>query len=265
MVGTQKKTGQGAGFQVPALERGLEILEALRHHADGLGINEAARLLEIPVNSAFRILNTLLQYGYVQRDAKSKKFTLSTKLFTIACDHTAETSLVEAALPVMRELRDALKETVVVSVLSGQEGIVLEQVPGVHSFRFVCDSGARQALHASASTKAILAFLPEADREAAIAGMRMPRLTANTLTSREKFLQELRQVKKDGYALDRAEALEGVYCVAAPVFDRQDNPVAAITVTGPGSRLQPERLPEFGDKVKEYARRISETLALGRK
>ena len=67
-----------ANFQVPALERGLEILETLRHHSEGLGINEAARLLEIPVNSAFRILNTLLQYGYVQRDAKSKKFTLST-------------------------------------------------------------------------------------------------------------------------------------------------------------------------------------------
>ena len=267
MVTKQQKRGMGAGagYQVPALERGLEILEALRHHADGLGINEAARLLEIPVNSAFRILSTLLKYEYVQRDVKSKKFTLSTKLFTIACDHAAETTLIEAALPVMRELRDTLKETVVVSVISGQEGIVLEQVPGLYSFRFVCDSGARQALHASASTKAILAFLPEADREAILKGVLMPQLTGNTITARDQFLRELRQVKLDGYALDRAEALEGVYCVAAPVFDRQDNPVAAITVTGPGSRLPPERLPEVGLVVKEYARRISETLGLGRR
>ncbi len=265
MIAKRKKNGETAGFQVPALERGLEILEALRHHADGLGINEAARLLEIPVNSAFRILNTLLQFGYVQRDVKSKKFTLSTKLFTIACDHASETTLIEVALPVMRELRDALKETVVVSVLSGQEGIVLEQVPGLHSFRFVCDSGARQALHASASTKAILAFLPEADRNVVLKGMSMPQLTGNTITTREKFLQELRQVKVDGYALDRAEALEGVHCVAAPVFDRQGNPLAAVTVTGPGSRMPLERLPEFGVKVKEYAQRISETLVLGRR
>lgn len=254
-----------ANFQVPALERGLEILETLRHHSEGLGINEAARELDIPVNSAFRILNTLLQFGYVQRDAKSKKFTLSTKLFSIACDHASETTLIEAALPIMRELRNALKETVVISVLSGQQGIVLEQVPGLHPFRFVCDPGTRQATHASASTKAILAFLPADERDVVLNGLPMPRLTEHTITTRQAFLQELRQVKKDGYALDRAEALEGVFCVAAPIFDRQGHPVAAITVTGPGTRMHLELLPELGQKVQEHTRRISENLAMNRK
>jgi DNA-binding IclR family transcriptional regulator len=254
-----------ANFQVPALERGLEILETLRHHSEGLGINEAARLLEIPVNSAFRILNTLLQYGYVQRDAKSKKFTLSTKLFSIACDHASETTLIEAALPVMRKLRDVLKETVVISVISGQEGIVLEQVPGLHQFRFVCDPGTRQAPHASASTKAILAYLPEDERCAVLDGLPMPRFTEHTITSRQLFFQELRQVKKDGYALDQAEALEGVVCAAAPVFDRQGYPVAAITVTGPVTRMHLDQLPELGRKVQEHAHRISENLSMSKK
>ena len=251
-----------ANFQVPALERGLEILETLRHHSGGLGINEAARELNIPVNSAFRILNTLLQFGYVQRDPKSKKFTLSTKLFSIVCDHASETTLIEAALPVMRELRNALKETVVISVISGQEGIVIEQVPGLHPFRFVCDSGTRQATHASASTKAILAFLPAEEQGIVLNGMPMPKLTEHTITTRAGFLQELLQVKKDGYALDRAEALEGVYCIAAPVFDRQGYPVASITVTGPGTRMHLELLPELGEMVKEHAVRISRILAM---
>lgn len=254
-----------ANFQVPALERGLEILETLRHHPEGLGINEAARELEIPVNSAFRILNTLLEYGYVERDGKSKKFTLSTKLFTIAYDQTAETTLLEAALPAMRELRDLLGETVVISVLSGQEGMVIEQIPGLHPFRFVCDPGTRQALHASASTKAILAFRPETETLAVLEGLRWEKLTRRTLGNQAAFQKELAQVHQDGYALDRGEAIEGVFCAAAPVFDRQLRSVAAITITGPSTRMPEKRLPQIGVKVKECADRISASLAMRRK
>lgn len=246
---------------VPILERTLDLLEYLRQCPSGVALSAIARALNIPKNTTYRMLNTLCARGYIARNEEELTYRLTRKLATLVYTSAQEGGLIEKALAPMRALRNQVKETVVISILDGGEGIVLEQVPGLHPFRFVCDPGTRQPLHASASTKVILAFSTAEEQEALLAVTVFPRYTESTITTRRSLRRELEDTRKRGYGIDRAEALHGVHCVAAPVLDRQRRPVAAITVTGPDERLCEGDFERVGEWVKACAKAVSERLA----
>ncbi len=260
MTKSDPPTANGSNYQAPGLERALIILEHLLHYPNGLGVSEITRLLGFPNNSVYRIVNTLFKFGYLNRNEDTKKYTVSRKLFSMAYGSADENNLLENSLDVMRQLRDETKETVVISIIDNNEGLILEQVQGLHHFRFVCDPGTRQDIHTSASTKAILAFTEESQCEAIIKQMKLPRLTESTITSKSEFRKILQEVHKRGFALDLAEALDGVICVAAPILNMQGEAIAAITITGPSTRLPLEILDGVGETVKKYTTIISKRI-----
>ncbi|MBI5687255.1 MAG: IclR family transcriptional regulator [Verrucomicrobia bacterium] len=248
---------------VPILHRSLHVLDHLRQCPRGASLTEVSRALDFPKNTVYRILHTLCAHDYVRRDEATLLYTLSRKMATLAYDSAQDRGLLENSLDVMRRLRDATQETVVISILDRGEGLVLEQVQSSHPFRFVCDAGTRQILHTSASTKAILAFLPEPERKAALKSVLFKRFTANTITSRAKFAAALAEARLAGYGVDHGEALDGVHCVAAPVFNHQGFPVAALTITGPAERIPVSQFPRLGALVVEHAAEISKRLGYG--
>jgi DNA-binding IclR family transcriptional regulator len=251
-------------YSVPGLERGLRILEYLDQHPGGRSMVQISQDLGLPKNSVFRITLTLLKAGYLERDPDSARVGLSRKLLSLGYGALAEApSLVEHSLGFMRQLRDLVRETVCLSVIVEDEGFVLEQVPGLHPFRCVVDPGMRQPLHASASCRAMLAYVPQDELEAILARLPMPRLTPHTLTQATPLRDDLRRVRQRGYALDRGEHIEGVVCVAAPVFDRHAYPVASLTVTGPAGRMPEPQSAELGSQVRTHADRISSGLGCG--
>jgi IclR family acetate operon transcriptional repressor len=262
-MGNNMRNKEKSSYNVPNLERALLIMEYLLDHPDGLGITDVVKGMGFPNNSVFRIMNTLHNHDYLYRDKKSKKFTLSRKLFSMAYGSVIQKNLMECAVEPMRALRDELGETVVISILDKDEGLVLEQVPGLHSFRFVCDPGTKQPLHASASTKCIIANLPALKQKALFKKMEFEKYTENTISDLKTYKGELKKIKKEGYALDNAEAIEGVYCVAAPVFSGNGEPVAALTVTGPANRFKKENLESAGNIVKTYSAEVSRRLGFG--
>jgi len=126
----------------------------------------------------------------------------------------------------------------------------------------VAEPGARQPLHASASTKAILAFLPRTNGRAPGPGEARPFHAAHADLPKA-LLEELRRIRRQGFALDREEHMRGVHCAAAPVLDRRGYPAAAITVTGPVDRLPEASLEAVGRKVREAAAKVSRKLQDG--
>jgi len=260
---TKSKTHDDSRYHVPNLERALRILEYLDQHPTGRTMMEIGEALGLPKNSVFRITMTLVANGYLDRDPDSKRLVLSRKILALGYAGRPESGIVSLALEGMRSLRDALMETVCISVLLGDEGFVLEQAPGLHSFRFVADIGTRQPLHTSASCKAILAYLSDDELEPILDRMAMPRMTARTITGKEAYRDELRKTRDRGYALDNGEHLDGVVCVAAPILDRHGYPVASITVTGPAARMPEEAFDTIGRQIKEHAARISARLGNG--
>lgn len=239
------------------LERGLSILELLVEHPEGLGTSDIAATLGYPKNFVFRATGALFQRGYLERNEASKRFTLSRKLLSMGYTSVQQSSLIETALPPMRQLRDQVKETVIISGIEGTQGIVLDHVPGLHPFRFVVDTGMHFSLHSSAPGKAMLAFMEKSRREMLLTQMAFKRFTASTITSKKAYRQELEDIYTRGYACDRAEEYEGIHCVAAPVFGATGEPMAAVTVTGPSYRFKRSMFTVLGPQVQETAAFIS--------
>jgi DNA-binding IclR family transcriptional regulator len=252
---------ESSRYSVPNLDRALSILEILSGAPDGMSLSEIAGALEIPTNSVFRISRTLEERGYLERNEATKRFCLTQKLLRLSCGPaTGERSLTECALDAMRELRDDALETVLLGTLSDAEGVVIEQMPSKHSFRFVVDVGIRFALHTAAPGKAILAALPKAQAEAIIAKMPFTRFNARTITDRGLFWKELERTRVAGYGVDEGEENEGAHCVGAVILNRQRMPAGAVWITGPSSRVPASDFPRIGQRIAQAARQISEKL-----
>jgi len=158
---------------------------------------------------------------------------------------------------VLASLRDATGETALLGTLSGGNGVVLDQVPSSHPVKVVVEIGHAFPLHTAAPAKAIIAFLPEAERERLIGGMVFKRHTRHTLTSAKAYRVELAGVRTLGHAIDRGEESETFACAAAPVFDRRGRPVAAIWISGPVDRVTPEKMAALGERVRRAAADLS--------
>ncbi len=255
--------GTPSKYHVPNLERALEIIELLANNSQGLNSSEISTQSNIPRNSIFRITATLFDRGYLNRDEDTKAFQLSQKLLVLGYNALTEESLVEKALDHMRRLRDMFGETVPLGVLHGHEGMVIEEVPGIHSFRFVLEPGRKFQLHTAAPGKAMIAFLPKEAQEKIFKKIVFKKYSSRTILSLEKYRRVLTKVRKDGYSIDHAEEIEGMHCISAPVFNRHGKPIAAIWITGPSIRIPESEFEKIGKQVKKHADSISKSLGYG--
>ncbi len=240
-------------LQVPALERGLAVLELVAHRPEGLTLTEINEALKLSSASGFRIATALEELGYVQRDATTKRFRLTHKLLLLGQPRPAGRSLVAAGLEPMRRVLHETGETTQLCCLAGDACVILEQLPSLYPFKYFVDLGSRAPLHCAAPGKAMLAFLPPSDLARLLEAMRLEKHTDNTLTSRKALLAELDRTRTSGYAVDHGEHFEAIHCVAAPVLDRHAHAVAAITIAGPKERIPKERFAELGKLMIEAA------------
>ena len=258
MIDRTEMTDAISNYHVPNLKRALLVLELLSENRDGMTLSEI-EALSVPKNSIFRITATLMDCGYLLRN-NDKKFILTRKLLAIGSCAVSEYSLVEKSFDIMCQLRDLLQETVLIGTIAQNEFIVMEQAAGKHPFKFMLDIGSRISLHTAAPAKAILAYLPEKQLEDLLKVMTFKQFNQRTITSVANFRVALQGVREQGYAIDRAEELDGVHCIGAPVFDRYDYPVASVWTTGPSERLPESLFGTIGGQIKEHADRISQRL-----
>ena len=258
-----KSENESSRYHVPNLERALVMLEFLAKKPYGVSMTEIVDALGFPKNSVFRIATTLVNHGYLSRDNETKKFALTKKLLSIGETAVCEEHIIEASLDIMRRLRNELDETVLLGTLLESEGVVLEQAPGGHPFKFMVDLGTRFKIHCSAPGKAILAYLPEDECEAVLNKISFTRFNERTIVTKPALREELKTVRDKGYAPDFAEEFESVHCIGAPILDKQGYPVASIWITGPSTRIPEKRFDEIGGMVREYADFISERLGYG--
>ncbi len=256
----RKEVSPGEKYSVPSLERALFALEALAERPDGMTMSEVASKLSIPRNSAFRILATLLHYQYLLRDEETGRFRLSGKLLGLGCRGTGTERLLELSSDILQKLRDATGETALLGRLIGSSGVVLQQSPSRHPIKVQVEIGTRFPLHTAAPAKAILAWLPEAERMAALADLKFKRFTEKTIGNLKEFELVLARCRKDGYAIDAGEEVEGITCFAAPVFDSLSKPVASLWITGPDMRLPKKQQPAIAADVVQHAALLSQRL-----
>lgn len=255
-----KRTLEKRSLQVPMLERGLAVLEYLAAREQGATIAELSAALGLAGASVFRITRALVKLGYLARSVETKRFTATRKLLAMGSPRGGggDRTLAECAREPMRQLRNLTGETTQLCCLVDTEMVILEQLLATHPFKYSADLGARCPSYSCAPGKAILAHLPDDELEALLGRIRFKRFTPTTVASRTAMLREVQQIRTLGYAVDRAEGLTGVHCVAAAVLDRHGYPIGAITISGPESRVPESEFPRIAERVTAAARATSE-------
>lgn len=163
--------GSAGRSETSSLARGLALMEMLAARPEGATLREITDELRLPGASVLRIARTLVELGYLSREERTKRFSLTNSFLLLGQPRSASRGLAECAIPAMRRMRQSTGETTQLCCLIGTEMVILEQLLSTHPFKYSADLGARCPCFSCAPGKAILAFLPEQEREQTLIGL----------------------------------------------------------------------------------------------
>src|SRR5262245_55108849 len=243
-----------------SLERGLSLLESVAASARPVSLAETARKTGLHRSTAHHLLQTLVGLGYLRQDAASRGYELSAKPFQLTGLTWSAEQLAAIGQPILAEVTRRGGERS--SLAAYRDGTVIVVAKREHDgpVRVVQDVGARRPLHCTAVAKAILPWLPVPELAGLLARMRFARHTAKTIVTRAAFEAELRRIRSAGYAVDDEEHIEGIRCIAMPVFGHTGQVLGSICTLGPKGRMTYGKLRDLRVPLGDVARQLSERL-----
>ena len=240
---------------VQSAQRIFRLLELLARQGT-MGVTELSTASGLNKTTVFRQLNTLIELGYVCRDAAGR-YRLTLKLLTVAGWQLARSDLRAEVHPYLCELAEAGGETVHLVQREGSQIVYIDKVePTVNSVRMVSRVGLRQPMTCTAVGKALLAALPASERTAIWAADPPQPLTAHTIVRWPDFEAEMARVRACGYATDDEENELGVRCVAVALPDFAGGARCAVSISAPITRLPDRRVPELAALLLGMKRKI---------
>lgn len=248
---------------VKSVSRALDIITILSLKKGGLGVTEIANQIDINKSSVYRILSTLVQYGYVEQDADSGRYKLGYKFLEISSKLLESIDLRTEAQPFLKELESETNEVIHLVVYDQGEVVYIEKLEGNELLRMHSRVGKRAPMHCTSVGKAILAYLPTNDVSTILGDKGMTVHTKHTITDKEILMQELEKIKKCGFAYDLEENEYGITCIAAPIFDHSGNVIAAVSVSGSTIRMTTHRLEQLQKRMIHVGQQISNRLGYG--
>lgn len=245
-------------YTIPMLKKGFDMLELMTQYPEGVTMLELTQAMGVSKTTIYRLLGSLHQMGYVNKNETNARYYLTKKLLCLGLKALGEANLVELALPVMQALRDEIRESVMLGVLINNRVVLLEQVIGSHNFTFLLRAGNSFDLHSSAPGKVFLACTKDSvQQEQLLDTIDFRVYNERTIASREAMLEEIERVRAAGYAVDREEEMAGVHCVATPIYNQFGMLIAALWTSGPSGRLREADFPATAAKLQEASMAIS--------
>ncbi len=245
---------------VQSVARALSLLRLLAQEDGGSRLSDLARAAGLPVSTAHRLLTTLEQQGFAQFEPASSLWHVGRDAFTVGLAYGRRLSFVAPALPLLRRLRDATRETANLGFLDDDQLVTVSQVESREIRRALSPPGRRVPVFCSAMGKAILATWRDDEVLALADRAGLPPLTSKSLRSREAALAEIARTRARGWALDDEEFNLGMRCLAAVVWSPQGEAACAISISGAAARLTEDRLEPLGALVVQAAGELTAVL-----
>lgn len=245
--------------EIQTLARGLRIMDQLEGAPDGLSVTQLARQMQLEKSSVSRFLRTMLHYGYVEQDERTRRYRLGARLVALGQQRLRQFTLREQARPFLRRLVDETGECAHLAVYSRGQAFYVDQVDTSASLRVSTGIGTMAPLHCTALGKVLLAFGEVSFGESSAAA-ELPLFTPRTIADAAQLAAQLEQARARGYALDDEEYTIGVRCLAAPVWGVGGALAGAMGISGPAARLTRVRLPAMARVVMECANACSRQL-----
>ena len=258
--GTRHRTTEAAtngAARHRATDRVIDILEHTAASRDGIPLKDLSLLVETPKSSLLPLLRTLSARGYLEQ-GRAGTYRLGPRALELAVRAPGRRDLVEAARPALDALRRRTGESTFLTTLDADQAAVvfIDVLESEQLIRYTVNVGQRSPLHATANGKAILAFLPAAERDAILRTLPLKYYTDRTLTTLPALRAALDETRASGVSLSIDEVVKGASGVAAPVYDRDGRVAGACAIGGPTDRLR-SRLRGLATDVKATARSIS--------
>jgi IclR family acetate operon transcriptional repressor len=250
------KTNAAQPNTVPMVTKLLSVLEAFRRQGPRLSLTDVIDGCKLPKATAYRILETLRQQGYLAR-GKQGSYRLTFKLLDVAATVQERSPLRRAALPLLERLQQTTGETINLGTFEGEEVIYVDVLPSSQSLRMVPRVGSAAPIHATALGKAIAAWLPEDDVGRLLRAGRMKRFTNNTIISEAILRAEFEEIRRRGYSVDNEEDTTGCICVGSAIIDARGSILGAASAAAPSSRMPAHRIARLGRTVSETTLEIS--------
>ena len=235
---------------------GMILLVALGKYPDGVGVSGLARDVGLPVSTVHRLLATMVSLGFVKFDAKLRQYSLGLKIFELSQQVSATRRLLEVAVPKMREIVETTGEPCLLAVLDDDEMVYLERIEGRRRIQIWGPVGERGPLHCTSMGKALLAYLPESEREAILSRLTLKPLGPNTITDLEELCTDLSLTLDRGYAVANEEHEEGIRALGVPIINSRKELVAALSIASPAFRSSQEELVKNAPVLRDAAQEI---------
>jgi DNA-binding IclR family transcriptional regulator len=245
---------------VGVLTKALRVVDLLQDSRSPLSLHEISIRTGINKSTALRLLAHLEGENYLRRDGKGG-YSLGPKFLRLGSDYNVKAPLREMARESLWELWQVTQETVNLAVLDGLDVVYIDCLESPHDLRLVSNVGMRAVLYRTALGKALLAFQPAEQSGRLIKSLRFQTFTPHTVTSAFELTRELNSIRQSGFAVDNEESVMGLRCIAAPILDTREIAVAAVSISGPTSRITPQKTPMLGEAVKAAAREVSARIA----
>ena len=248
-------------YEVNSLSRTLKLLELLSRNPEGMTLTAISAETELNKSTVFRLLAALINHGYVIKNKSSSVYDLSLKLFELGSRAVNGYGCLAAVRPLLRALAEETKESVhfVLRELDSVVYLCKEETEqgAIHMASRV---GLRNPMYCTGVGKAILANIPEEERNTILENTVCQRFTSHTILTTEELRQELALTRQRGYAVDQEEHEIGVCCVAAPILNGDGAAYAAISVSVPAFRFGKEKIEQIVPELINVAKNAEAVL-----
>lgn len=241
------------------VERTFSILQLIAERTSGITLQELSDEMGIAKSSAYVILQTLVQLGYVTTMRNNdKKYCLGIETFSLGAKYVNDMSLVQQCAVYLPAIAEKYNKTAFVAVLDGTSVVYIYKYVAQNARLTSCPLGSKKDAYATALGKAILAFLPPDKMSTVIDKIEFKSFTDYTLTSRDAFLNDLKNTRKRGYSLDIRELEDITSCCGAPIFDYSGNVIAAASLSDMYSEHMDDEL--IAKELRDTTLQISQNL-----
>lgn len=255
------------------LVKGMQLLEALVAHPSGIGVSALAAQMGMGKSNVHRTLQSLVEMGYAVNEDGNGTYRATLRIWELGARMIARVDIRRAASAAMQWLLHESRETVHLSVLDGDQVIYVDKLDSPEPVRAYSEIGGRAPAHCVATGKAMLArrdvpsaAIPQALGTSVRSMVRpharlLAAYTPSTIVETDDLARELARIRTLGYAVNRGEWRESIWGIGAAVTDSSGRLMGGIGISGPATRIRPQRVKPMALLVVEAARRVSVALA----
>lgn len=247
-------------YSLQTVHRAIQILKVFSRERKYLSLTDIHKLTGLSVSTLQRLTSTLVYEGFLHRDEQTKQYQLGLGLLFLGELVEKNTGLLSIAQPVLEKLNRVTTESVSLNIIENNERRCIYNLPSQHKLSANTYVGDTSPLYAGASAKVLLAHWSDAEIAHYLREVQFEAITEKTITSKEQLVQNLQQIKEQGYAVSYGERVKGAVSISAPISNEYSEVLASVTIIIPSARIEEYVIEELIQEVIKGTTEIMEQL-----